>query len=264
MTQTTTAMAPMSMPSLCSEACSGVMFEAVSGSSPPQRPGRSAPARSAAMLPTRVRMPVATTTPRAEPLVTLQPEKTMVSGVSLPDSALRGLACLLTSSLSPVSGISSTFRSWASRSRASAGTTSPVPRIKTSPRTTALLGTDSSTPSRSTRASGCDILERASSALPAELSVAAAMPALRTTITRMAMPEGTLFTPKEATAAMISSTMMTFVSCARKSFRKPGLFCFFSSLGPSIASRSAACAPLRPSAGLTASSRRSSSMAAAS
>mmetsp|Transcript_27811 Transcript_27811/g.57617 ORF Transcript_27811/g.57617 Transcript_27811/m.57617 type:complete len:233 (+) Transcript_27811:875-1573(+) len=167
MIQTMIARAPMTMPSLCKDACKGVMVAAAFGSHFPQRPGFSFPANSAAMLPTRVRMPVATTTPRALPLFTLQPEKTMVSGVSLPLWVLFGFAAFATSSDSPVKGISSTLRSSASSRRMSAGTTSPTPRMTMSPRTMALLLTCSSTPSRHTMASGCDILESASSALPA-------------------------------------------------------------------------------------------------
>mmetsp|Transcript_73306 Transcript_73306/g.131999 ORF Transcript_73306/g.131999 Transcript_73306/m.131999 type:complete len:210 (-) Transcript_73306:268-897(-) len=209
-------------------------------------------------------MPVATTRPRAFPCVTLQPENTISSGVSFVDSRLLGFATLATSSDSPVKGISSTLRSEASSSRRSAGATSPVPRTTMSPRTIVLLATTSSLPSRRTVASGCVMLDSASRALPAEFSVAAAMPALRITMTRMAIAEGMDPIATDATAAKISRMMMTFVSCMRKSLQKPGLFDFASSLRPSSAKRLLAVASGRPWAGSTLRATRRSWIAAPS
>mmetsp|Transcript_71721 Transcript_71721/g.210633 ORF Transcript_71721/g.210633 Transcript_71721/m.210633 type:complete len:260 (+) Transcript_71721:2315-3094(+) len=254
------ARTPMSIPRRCSEACSGVMPLVMPGMPPAHLPRFWDPSRRAAMAPTRVLMPHAAVIPRALPLVTLQPEYTMCSGVRRCGSRRRGLAFFDTSSDSPVSGISLTFRSWASRSRRSAGATSPTPRTTMSPTTMELLGTATSAPSRSTTASGWAIFARASRALPAWFSVAAAMPAFSTTMTRIATPDGRLFTAKEAAAARTSSTIMKFVSCMRKSRKKPGLLFSSSLLGPSLASRCSASSSERPAVGATPRWRTSSSI----
>mmetsp|Transcript_119673 Transcript_119673/g.300856 ORF Transcript_119673/g.300856 Transcript_119673/m.300856 type:complete len:238 (+) Transcript_119673:1145-1858(+) len=189
-TQTTIASTPINIPKRCNETCKGVWLADKSGSKPKHfRPLLCVLANKAAILPTRVFIPVATTTPLALPEVTEHPEKPMFSGVSLVESWTLGLADLLTSSDSPVSGISSTFKSWASMSLMSAGMTSPTPKTTMSPFTMSLLGITSSLPLRITTASGWDILDNASSALPAWFSVAAAMPAFKSTMTKMATPE---------------------------------------------------------------------------
>mmetsp|Transcript_130440 Transcript_130440/g.316862 ORF Transcript_130440/g.316862 Transcript_130440/m.316862 type:complete len:286 (-) Transcript_130440:75-932(-) len=83
-TQTMMASTPMRAPSRSRFTCRGVALAEVSGRQPqvflPLPP--SLPAMSWAILPMRVRMPVSTTMPLPLPLVTLQPLKTMFSGVS--------------------------------------------------------------------------------------------------------------------------------------------------------------------------------------
>mmetsp|Transcript_14921 Transcript_14921/g.34290 ORF Transcript_14921/g.34290 Transcript_14921/m.34290 type:complete len:251 (-) Transcript_14921:49-801(-) len=153
--QTTMASTPMRPPSFSKFCCRGVAFPDMSGKQPHLFfPLLSpSPAMSCAMRPMRVDMPVSQTTPLPLPFVTLQPEKTQFSGVSFsgsPGFFTFNFAVLATSSGSPVKAISLTFTSSASMSRMSAGTTSPVPKTTTSPRTTAGTSTFTSWPSRST------------------------------------------------------------------------------------------------------------------
>mmetsp|Transcript_5158 Transcript_5158/g.12276 ORF Transcript_5158/g.12276 Transcript_5158/m.12276 type:complete len:246 (-) Transcript_5158:425-1162(-) len=152
-THTTMARMPILAPSCSRFLCSGVWFADVSGRQKHFFFGPSSPAMSCAMRPIRVPMPVAVTMPRPLPFVTLQPEKTQTSGVNFSGSpSFLGFSfhVLETSSGSPVSAISLTFRSSDSARRMSAGTTSPVPRTTTSPRTTWLVGICTSCPSRTT------------------------------------------------------------------------------------------------------------------
>mmetsp|Transcript_45103 Transcript_45103/g.100902 ORF Transcript_45103/g.100902 Transcript_45103/m.100902 type:complete len:250 (-) Transcript_45103:560-1309(-) len=153
-TQITMARIPIRAPSLLRFCCRGVWLPEVSGKQkqvvfwPP-----SSPEMSLAMRPIRVFMPVSVTRPRPRPLVMLQPEKAMVSGVSFsgtPSFFSFTLAVLATSSGSPVRAISLTLKSLASKRRRSAGTTSPVPNTTMSPQTTLGTGTWTSLPSRST------------------------------------------------------------------------------------------------------------------
>mmetsp|Transcript_66174 Transcript_66174/g.120622 ORF Transcript_66174/g.120622 Transcript_66174/m.120622 type:complete len:254 (+) Transcript_66174:801-1562(+) len=156
--QTTMANTPMRRPRLSSLFCKGVAFADVSGKQkqvflllPPAFESFST--SSCAIRPMRVLMPVSTTMPLPLPFVTLQPEKTMLSGVSFSVSPFFGslnLDVLATSSGSPVSAISLTFKSSAVIKRMSAGTTSPVPNITTSPRTMVVVSTFNSEPSRRT------------------------------------------------------------------------------------------------------------------
>mmetsp|Transcript_125867 Transcript_125867/g.364182 ORF Transcript_125867/g.364182 Transcript_125867/m.364182 type:complete len:204 (-) Transcript_125867:418-1029(-) len=191
--QTTMAIIPMRPPSFSKFCCRGVALAEVSGKQPHFVLGLlpSSPAMSCAMRPMRVDIPVSQTMPLPLPLVTLQPEKTMFSGVSFsgsPGFFVLIFAVLATSSGSPVSAISLTFTSSASTKRISAGTTSPVPRTTTSPRTTSGTSTFTSCPSRSTKMDACVIFDKASKASPALCSVHAAIPALRITMTKMALP----------------------------------------------------------------------------
>ena len=142
------------------------------------------------MEPTRVRIPVATTRPMQVPALTLQEEKAMLSAVSFSGwPGTRGLILvfLATSSGSPVRSISLTRKSLALMQRQSAGTTSPVPSLTTSPRTMFLDSMETSSPSRMTVHMGDWREERASSASLALFSVTAAMVALIRMMMVMAM-----------------------------------------------------------------------------
>mmetsp|Transcript_69054 Transcript_69054/g.192227 ORF Transcript_69054/g.192227 Transcript_69054/m.192227 type:complete len:248 (+) Transcript_69054:1181-1924(+) len=189
-TQTPMASTPMRDPKASTFACKGVAFEDVSGKHPHRFfPVFPSSAIRRAMPPMRVFMPVATTMPLALPLVTLQPENTMVSGVSFsPSPDVFFFANFATSSGSPVRHISLTFKSSASYRRMSAGTTSPVPKSTMSPDTSVVVSILSSTPPRSTETVACDIFDNASRASPALFSVYAAIPAFRSTSTTIALP----------------------------------------------------------------------------
>mmetsp|Transcript_2472 Transcript_2472/g.5689 ORF Transcript_2472/g.5689 Transcript_2472/m.5689 type:complete len:214 (-) Transcript_2472:504-1145(-) len=163
----TIAAMPIRAPSLSTFSWSGVLLLV--------EPQLHLPASSSsfaiiwAISPIRVSIPVATTTPVHRPLATGHPEKAMFSGVSFVCSLI--LMFLGTSSGSPVRAFSSTFRSLVDRSLKSAGTTSPVSKTTTSPRTTSTVGRRTGLPSRSTETSACESFAKASSALPAWCSV---------------------------------------------------------------------------------------------
>mmetsp|Transcript_17469 Transcript_17469/g.56657 ORF Transcript_17469/g.56657 Transcript_17469/m.56657 type:complete len:210 (-) Transcript_17469:770-1399(-) len=179
---------PIWTASLPSSTWRGVWFADVSGRQPFWSPVSEV--RRAAICPTRVSMPVRTTRPLALPDLTVQEEKTMVSGVSFsgaPSFFFLTLSLLETSSDSPVRSISLTLRSVAKMRRLSAGTTSPVLRTMMSPRTMSEEGISTSSPSRMTVEMGDDRAERASRAPFAEFSVRAATMALRKTMMAMAM-----------------------------------------------------------------------------
>mmetsp|Transcript_81084 Transcript_81084/g.247764 ORF Transcript_81084/g.247764 Transcript_81084/m.247764 type:complete len:538 (-) Transcript_81084:364-1977(-) len=192
-TQTTTAKTPMRAPKFSKFLCNGVALAELSGRQPqdflPLPP--SSPLISWAMRPMRVSMPVLVTMPRPLPLVTLQPEKTMFSGVSFSGSPSFFTLILLvfeTSSGSPVSAISLTLTSSASTSRMSAGTTSPVPKTTRSPLTMVGTSTRTSWPPRITLMDACVIFDSASNESPAAFSVYAAIPALINTMRKIAIP----------------------------------------------------------------------------
>mmetsp|Transcript_5337 Transcript_5337/g.12637 ORF Transcript_5337/g.12637 Transcript_5337/m.12637 type:complete len:248 (+) Transcript_5337:2101-2844(+) len=151
-TQMMIARMPMRAPSLLRLCWSGVWLPDVSGKQKHVVFGPSSPAMSLAIRPMRVPIPVSVTNPRPAPLVTLQPEKAIVSGVSFsgPSFFSFTLLVLVTSSGSPVKAISLTLKSLASKRRRSAGTTSPTPRTTMSPATTVGTAIWTSLPSRST------------------------------------------------------------------------------------------------------------------
>ena len=104
------------------------------------------------MRPNSVRSPVAITVARPWPFTTSVPEYTAASGR------------FSTGSDSPVSSDSSSIRSFAATSRASAGTRSPSSSRIRSPRTTSAPAIRVRTPSRTTTALGLDRSRNASSA----------------------------------------------------------------------------------------------------
>mmetsp|Transcript_69052 Transcript_69052/g.192215 ORF Transcript_69052/g.192215 Transcript_69052/m.192215 type:complete len:299 (-) Transcript_69052:321-1217(-) len=174
-THTPIARMPMRDPRRSTFTCKGVALDDVSGKQPHFFfPALESPAMRRAMLPIRVFIPVSTTTPLALPLVTLQAEKTIDSGVNFstsPGFDAFFFANFGTSSGSPVRHISATFKSSATNRRMSAGTTSPVPNNTMSPATNVVVSTLSSAPSRMREIVACDIFDNASKASPALLSV---------------------------------------------------------------------------------------------
>ena len=119
--------------------------------------------------PNIVRAPVATTTPRALPEITVEPMKAMSSRSVREDAsacaAVPSSARFSTGSDSPVSDAWLTKRSRAAKMRRSAGTTSPDERCTTSPTTISSMGVSlPPSPSRSTSAQDSTISARASAA----------------------------------------------------------------------------------------------------
>ena len=134
--------------------CSGVDADTTPCKAPPIRPSC-------------VRPPVAVTSTVPYPADTSAPENTngrsSPPGANGPDSPSRA-ARLRTGTDSPVSSDSSTDRSLASSTRASAGTRSPSRNSTRSPGTTSRPAMRTCCPSRTTSARGLDRSRRASSA----------------------------------------------------------------------------------------------------
>ena len=106
-----------------------------------------------AIFPKAVAMPVATTTPSPEPWWTMVPMKAHDGRSTAESEGGSGAVDFGAGSDSPVSTASSHSSPLASRSRRSAGTTSPTRSAMTSPGTRVVTSTLSSVPSRRTRAS---------------------------------------------------------------------------------------------------------------
>jgi hypothetical protein len=220
-------------------------FSMASGSTGPTTFSSPSWFRSAAIEPTRVFMPVATTTPTQVPAFTLHEEKAMLSAVSFsgwPEMGCLTTVFFATSSGSPVRSISFTRKSLVWMLRMSAGTTSPVLSFTMSPGTMSRELTSTSWPSRMTTEMGDCKEESASRASLALFSVTAAMVALMRTMIEMAiesMYERTLprsgpvaLITADATTAAISRYMITEFSWMMKSTSSDTRGGFSSSLGP--------------------------------
>mmetsp|Transcript_28490 Transcript_28490/g.92347 ORF Transcript_28490/g.92347 Transcript_28490/m.92347 type:complete len:221 (-) Transcript_28490:431-1093(-) len=203
----------ISRPSLCSFCCSGVRLGPLRFFFWPPAPAAPSPPllwlSSAAMRPTRVSIPVSTTTATACPCAQVVEEKAMFIGVSLPSSLTPpAVAFLDTSTGSPVSSISFTLKPVAEISRTSAGTTLPVSSSSTSPRTSCALGTSRRSPSRITTHEASPMRASASSALLAERSLYVATVALSKMMMMTATPSTHSPSASDATQAAKSSTMI--------------------------------------------------------
>ncbi|MNK86291.1 hypothetical protein D3C87_1061980 [compost metagenome] len=145
-------------------------------------------ARAPAIFPISVAMPVATTTARPRPRVTLVFMKAMFRR-SARGSAVspRGSGCLRLGTDSPVKADSSISRSPAWRIRASAAVRSPAVSLKRSPGTTSLAGITISSPSLTTVARGLVIWAKAWMACWALNSWMKPMAELRKTMPKMTM-----------------------------------------------------------------------------
>mmetsp|Transcript_25507 Transcript_25507/g.65670 ORF Transcript_25507/g.65670 Transcript_25507/m.65670 type:complete len:266 (-) Transcript_25507:333-1130(-) len=241
----------LDLPSSMSAASSGMSS---SSSSPPVSFSR------AAMEPTRVFMPVATTMPTQVPAFTWQEENAMQSAVSFsgwPGIGGFTIVFLDTSSGSPVRSISFTRKSLVWMLRTSAGTTSPVFSLTMSPGTISRDAISTSSPSRTTRDIGDWREVSASRASLALFSVKAAILALRSTMIRIAMEsmyvrkfsgfsEAMALIVAEAITAPSSKYMTTEFSWMKKSIKSEIRGGCSSSLGPSMASSSVALPWLRP------------------
>ena len=241
-TQAARATIPRYLPNLDSFFCSGVLVS-------------FSPAKSPAILPICVFIPVPVTTAVAVPLVTEQPEKMQLSlspnGASSFTSASASLSA---GTDSPVSADSSLFRFALTISLASAGTKSPASSLMMSPGTTCVEATMLSCPFLITLACGADIFFSASSAFSALLSCTNPSTAFKMTMSRMSAGSmnsmgspSTHATTKEMTAARMRMIIITSLNCSKN--RRAKLFFFFSSslFSPNSARRAAASSEFSPS-----------------
>ena len=212
---------PRYLPSLASFFCRGVLLS-------------FSPASSPAILPICVFIPVPVTAAVAVPLVTAQPEKSILSlSPSGADGETTASASFSAGTDSPVSADSSDLRFALSRRRASAGTKSPASSLIISPGTTSCAEIMCSLPPRITRACGADIFLSASSAFSALFSCTSPITAFRMTMSKMSAGSinsigspSTHATANEMIAATIRMIIMTSLNCSRK--RRNILFFFFS------------------------------------
>ncbi len=130
----------------------------------------STPASRPAILPNSVAMPVATTAAFPRPYTTLVPAYAMLRRSPICAAFSTAPVVFSAATDSPVSDASSTRRLIALRSRASAGTRSPVLSWITSPGTSSRAGSVMTRPSRSTAAFGAAISLSLSSARSARYS----------------------------------------------------------------------------------------------
>jgi len=124
--------------------------------------------REAAIRPISVSGPVPVTRRRPRPPTMWVPMKAQEVRSAIPARAsAMGSACFITGRDSPVSMASSTWRTWASTTRPSAGIVTPASRTTMSPGTTSRVGTVVWSPSRTTTQRGAFIRLRDSRDLSA-------------------------------------------------------------------------------------------------
>ena len=205
-----------------------------------------------ATLPSSVPMPVATTTPRARPWVTVVPLKPrLVRSPSASLSPTRASVRFSTVTDSPVSVDSSTLSCAASSSRRSAGIWLPASSSTMSPGTSAVAGTTCTAPLRSTVACAAASWRSAAMAWSARQACTKPMTALSTTMTRITSVSVTSPTSPEMTAAPSSTSTMKSLNWSA-SRRHQGRSCdAANSLVPWVVLRRCASSACRPASGLT-------------
>src|SRR5512139_2691351 len=220
-------------PKRASRFCSGVLPDS--------------PDSSVAIFPSSVRMPVATTRPRARPYVTTVPLYARLRRSPSGRSASASRAsCFSTGCDSPVSADSSTLSAASSVRRRSAGRMLPASSSTRSPGTSSRASITPGWPSRMTRACGLAIRFSAAIARSARYSWTKPMMPLRNTMTTMAMASCGSPTMPAITAAAISTTIMKSVNCdasMTSGERRPDSC---STLAPACSSRAEAAAAESP------------------
>mmetsp|Transcript_67702 Transcript_67702/g.198152 ORF Transcript_67702/g.198152 Transcript_67702/m.198152 type:complete len:235 (-) Transcript_67702:7-711(-) len=153
---------------------------------------------------------------------------------------------LTCSCASPVRAASFVCRSVQETRTMSAGTTSPMKILTTSPTTSSLVETSSSFPERITRAFGADIFARASEASWAEYSPMVFARQTKHTMPIMTEDLTSSPTSQERQAAHNVKRKIMFFICVRRIPQKLSFSGGSRLLGPSSASRLAASSALRP------------------
>ena len=200
-----------------------------------------------AICPICVSMPVAVTTMVAVPRVTEVFWKSMLVRSPSPTSAeASGPASLAIGALSPVSAASCASRVADRTMRPSAGTMSPASSCTMSPGTTSVAGTSVTAPSRTTRACGTCILDRASTLARAVSSCRVPRPMLSTTSSPTRTPVETSPMSRLTTTTATSIRFIGSRSCTAAIAHGEGCFSAVIAFGPWDARRAAASVALRP------------------
>ena len=200
-----------------------------------------------ATSPNVVRGPVASTTALAAPLSTLVPRKQRQrrsNGDAF--GVASGRADFSTGMDSPVSAAWLTNRSFAERSRTSAGIMSPAASFTTSPRTTSRSGISRSSPSRTTVAVTRIIERSVSAAALACVSWMKRSSTPRKIITPMTVADRLSPERRETVASTTSSTTSGLRMARKRRHRQLSRTPLGSSFGPSAASRSRATPSVSP------------------
>ena len=204
-------------------------------------------ARSPAMRPISVFMPVLVTRISPRPRVTVVFMNACEWRSPIGAFASTGSVFFSTGWLSPVRAASSTSRLLATKISPSAGKRSPASTKTMSPGTMVSVGTIIMVPSRRTRTCAVSILRSASSDFSARFSCTKPITALNTTTTRTT--RGVFSSPdttSDTSAAAMRMRMSMSLNWARNFFQ-PGIVSAAASwFGPNSASLRAASAEVRP------------------
>ena len=227
------------LPNAARRICKGVL-RSVSRSSRP------------ATFPSSVRMPVATTSPRARPWVAVVPLNAMFRrSPSAWAAPLSTEACFSTVTDSPVSADSSTLNWAMSIRRRSAGIWLPASSSTMSPGTSSRVAMRCTSPPRSTLAWAAASCCRAAMARSARHAWMKPITALRTMMTTMASVSASSPISPEITAAPSKTRTMKSLNCSSSSRNGPLAGRWVSSLAPCTPVRRATSASSRPWAGST-------------
>ena len=210
-------------------------------------------ATSSELWPSSVRIPVATTTPTADPRVTAVPLNAMPVRSDRAAAAATGAVDLATGTDSPVRVDSSHCSALASTSRTSAVTTSPPLISTTSPGTSASAATDRTVPPRRTRVVIEPSRRSASIERTARRSAPNPMAPLSRITTAMAIPSTTSLKANDITAAAASSRVSTLLNWLNRIDHTLRGRASRSRLGPAILRRWAASMAFSPRSASTPS-----------
>ena len=217
---------PMSLPVRRSRSFNGVS-------------GVSSSPSIAAMRPISVCMPVAVTMPTPCPAEMPVPENSMFLRSAAPHvSSHTAFALLLLGTDSPVSALSSACKCTLSKSRRSAGTTSPARIDTTSPGTSASAEMTARLPSRSTSACGAESVRSASNARSAFASCTVPTNAFARTMPKISSGSARFASPcmhetaNDTADAMSRMSTIKSPNCSINFFAKLVFFPFCSRFSP--------------------------------
>ncbi len=194
-----------------------------------------------------MRSPVETTTTVPEPLSTLVPRKQMflssTAEVTVSGSTVSNFS---TGIDSPVSAPWMTKRSFAARSRTSAGIMSPAARLTTSPGTRSARGTSRGVPSRTTVAVTLIIALSFFAAESARASCTNRSETPRTTINPITMAARASPVRRDTVASSVSRMTSGLIRAFPRSAHRPCPSSLATALGPCCSSRCSASSWVKP------------------